>query len=528
MRTTPLHVAVIEEQVEVVADLINQGFDINAQDKNLISPLHFAVETRNLKILKLLLDAGANVHARIADNKKTKDSNTPLHKAIKSNNVQILKLFLNAIGVNSVDDYKFTPLHLAARWGNSNTLKFLLDAKADVNAKNVKGYTPIYMAIKSENVNVLKLLLEAGAEVNVSNIDWCTPLHKAMKTNKSDIIKLLIDSGTCIDAESYKKGYNPLHYAIISNCDIKILQMIIDAGAVVNTKAMDGNTPLHLAVKQSDNSGCANYVKFLINCGADVNLKNYDQCSPLHLAAENKATNAMEELIRAGGSMNDLNENKETPSMIIFKMSALLQLKELRFLIEFTDLNIKAKNNLNIVEIINSKYWSYVKDPESTSSKTHFVELKKLIVEHIAKLKILKLHVDTALIKIIFNVKKYESHFTKCTEELENLKKTKLNKCWVTFFDLLVNDEYQIVKFAGNRDLVEDFKNNSEKFPIYRPWMQAKMENAIKGRQFFDVAAQMMSYRFIPIFNPDHLILRGILDCLTKEDWKRLNFVRIK
>lgn len=113
----------------------------------------------------------------------------------------------------------------------------------------------------------------------------------------------------------------------------------------------------------------------------------------------------------------------------------------------------------------------------------------------------------------------YSNYFSKCVDELDVAKNTKLEYCWVTFYNLLVDDRKSLKNYAGNADLIEAFENSdySKKFPIYEAEMGRKMRKGRKRRKLFDESSVLLS-DCLPITNPSHLIVRDILDCLgTKE-----------
>lgn len=80
----------------------------------------------------------------------------------------------------------------------------------------------------------------------------------------------------------------------------------------------------------------------------------------------------------------------------------------------------------------------------------------------------------------------------------------------------MVGSKRSLKNFAGNQDLIEDFKNNdcSKMFPIYSASMPKNIEKGIKRREVFDKSSVLLSIN-LPIFNPNHLIIRDVLDCIT-------------
>ena len=98
-------------------------------------------------------------------------------------------------------------------------------------------------------------------------------------------------------------------------------------------------------------------------------------------------------------------------------------------------------------------------------------------------------------------------------------KNTNLPDSWVTFFNFLVDSKKKLKNYAGNEELIQEFKNTDclEIFPIYGPSMLKNMKKGIEMRELYDKSCVLLT-DCLPIFNPTHLIIRGALDCLSKKD----------
>ena len=130
--------AVMHHDIELVKKLINNGVDLNIKDNDGYTPLMrsmFVIEDSE-KIIKLLIDAGANVNITDDNN-----GNTALILWIKS-------------------DWKNT---------STNKIKLLINAGADVNIKNNYGNTALILASSRNQIENVKLLIEAGADWNLKN-----------------------------------------------------------------------------------------------------------------------------------------------------------------------------------------------------------------------------------------------------------------------------------------------------------------------------------------------------------------------
>ena len=147
-----LHDAASKNAYEAAKVLLEQGADINAQDKHGWTPLHHAAWNNAAATAEVLLKQGADIHAT------------------------------NKNG--------WTPLHWGALNNAADTAEVLLKNGADVNAKNKDGDTPLHHAARNSNYITAEVLLKNGADVNAKNKDGDTPLHWAEKENMKHLLRL--------------------------------------------------------------------------------------------------------------------------------------------------------------------------------------------------------------------------------------------------------------------------------------------------------------------------------------------------
>ncbi len=188
--------------------LLEHGANPNlASKRGRTALLVAAMSDRSAPIVRLLLSKGADIQAK--DFLKT----AALKAATFGNDTETVRLLLDAgLDPNAADLPGLTPLMMAAGWnGNLETVKLLLAKGANVNAvsRPVMGLptriapskfgnlTALIMAAPFGPPELIKTLLDAGANVNAKDVRGMTPLMLAVATDHQDagVIRLLLDRG---------------------------------------------------------------------------------------------------------------------------------------------------------------------------------------------------------------------------------------------------------------------------------------------------------------------------------------------
>uniref|UniRef100_A0A670IRX5 Ankyrin 3 n=1 Tax=Podarcis muralis TaxID=64176 RepID=A0A670IRX5_PODMU len=275
---TALHIASLAGQTEVVKVLVTSGANVNAQSQNGFTPLYMAAQENHLEVVKFLLDNGAS------QSLATEDGFTPLAVALQQGHDQVVSLLLENDTKGKV---RLPALHIAARKDDTKAAALLLqnDHNADVESKMMvnrtteSGFTPLHIAAHYGNINVATLLLNRGAAVDFTARNDITPLHVASKRGNTNMVKLLLDRGAKIDAKT-RDGLTPLHCGARSGHE-QVVRMLLDRGAPILSKTKNGLSPLHMAT-QGDHLNC---VQLLIEHNVPVDDVTNDYLTALHVAA---------------------------------------------------------------------------------------------------------------------------------------------------------------------------------------------------------------------------------------------------
>ncbi|XP_036002058.1 ankyrin-2b isoform X32 [Fundulus heteroclitus] len=351
---TALHISSLAGQAEVVKILTKRGADINSQSQNGFTPLYMAAQENHLDVVRYLLENGGN--QSIA----TEDGFTPLAIALQQGHNQVVSILLENDTKGKV---RLPALHIAARKDDTKSAALLLqnDHNADVQSKQCpvhgvchclqmmvnrttengkSGFTPLHIAAHYGNVNVATLLLNRGAAVDFTARNGITPLHVASKRGNTNMVRLLLDRGSQIDAKT-RDGLTPLHCAARSGHETAV-ELLLERGAPLLARTKNGLSPLHMAA-QGDHVECVKHLlqhkapvddvtldyltalhvaahcghyrvtKLLLDKRANPNARALNGFTPLHIACKKNRVKVMELLVKYGASIQAITESGLTP-----------------------------------------------------------------------------------------------------------------------------------------------------------------------------------------------------------------------
>ncbi|XP_073668372.1 ankyrin-3 isoform X13 [Paramisgurnus dabryanus] len=336
---TALHIASLAGQTEVVRELVTNGANVNAQSQNGFTPLYMAAQENHLDVVRFLLEN--NSSQSIA----TEDGFTPLAVALQQGHDQVVSLLLendtkgkvrlpalhiaarkddtksaalllqndhnadveSKMMVNRTTESGFTPLHIAAHYGNINVATLLLNRGAAVDFMARNDITPLHVAAKRGNGNMLKLLLDRGANIEAKTKDGLTPLHCGARSGHEQVVEMLLDRGAPILSKT-KNGLSPLHMATQGD-HLNCVQLLLQHNAPVDDVTNDYLTPLHVAAH------CGHYkvAKVIVDKKANPNAKALNGFTPLHIACKKNRAKVMELLLKHGASLQAVTESGLTP-----------------------------------------------------------------------------------------------------------------------------------------------------------------------------------------------------------------------
>ncbi|OQE15475.1 hypothetical protein PENSTE_c028G00702 [Penicillium steckii] len=262
--------------------LIDAGADVHFRAPDGSTALHMACK-RNGTLVKALLEAGADPAA------ETDFGSTILHTdGVTDKDVLPLILGRELLDMNKARPQDGqTPLHCRFTNYTSRPLT-LLEYKPDVNAVDSEGNTVLHLATQKLSLSeTIDILIAAGADPNVQNHNGDTPLHltDCLGINKDMVSKLLL-AGADIEARNFE-GRTPMYAHIArreytSEGGSPVVQRLIESGARLDTRDFQGRTLLHQCVREKMR------LDYLISLGLDPKLTDYQNNSLLFETLENR------------------------------------------------------------------------------------------------------------------------------------------------------------------------------------------------------------------------------------------------
>ena len=252
---TPLHWAVEGNHKEMVALLLKHKADPNARIEDNYgeagpgyTPLLIATARVFPDIVDVLLDSAS------ADPNLGNDNRSPILNAMNNEDpaarLQMLKSLLqHGAAIETRDREGYTPLWLAAFRGDKDAMALTTAQKADPNAKDSHGRSALHIlgetAQRRDVKPLMQLLLDAGADINARDPDGSTPLYLAVKGDYREVAQFLLAHKADPNTKD-KDGDTPLHLAVWRN-QKAMVELLLANKADPNERNDQGKTPLDWA-----------------------------------------------------------------------------------------------------------------------------------------------------------------------------------------------------------------------------------------------------------------------------------------
>jgi len=332
--TTALHWAVRRGDLEVAELLIRAGANVSAANRIGVTPLQLAALDGNAAMIEKLIKAGADPNAPL-----TREGDTALMMASRNGKPDAIKALLdNGAAINARETWGgTTALMWAVSEGHLAAAKMLVERGADVNARshyvpavNGRGFegrlpvsgdnqrvqeyatgwlTPLMFAARQGDLEIARLLVDSGADLNAVGGDGKNALALAIFNGNYAVASFLIDKGAdvnqadaqrftplfwAVDRRNMEKGSNGFAW-LTTEDPLPLIRKLLEAGA--NPNAVVNNTPrsrnrggsprivFASALMRAAFAGDLELSKLLLAHGADPHAVSSDGESMLQAAA---------------------------------------------------------------------------------------------------------------------------------------------------------------------------------------------------------------------------------------------------
>jgi ankyrin repeat protein len=332
--STALHWAVERDDLEMADLLIRAGARVSAKTREGVMPLQLAAVNGSARMIDRLLKAGADPNAPLSV-----AGDTALMMAARTGRTDAIRVLAEAgANANAQETWGgTTALMWAVSEGHADAAKLLIAAGADANARshyvaaaNGRGFegrtpvanrtdpkveefasgwlTPLTLAAREGDVEMARILVNAGADVNAVAGDGKTALALAVFNGNYEAASFLVDSKADVNKADAQR-FTPLFWAVdrrnmetapnfpwmVTVDPLPLIRQLLDAGA--NPNALVNNTPrarmregsprivFATALMRAAFAGDLELVKLLLDRGADPKITSRDSETMLSAAA---------------------------------------------------------------------------------------------------------------------------------------------------------------------------------------------------------------------------------------------------
>lgn len=328
--TTPLQIAVQNENEAVVNLLLKHGAKVDAKDKNGKTALCLAVEKGNIRIITCLLNYKP----------KTEDENikSALRLAILGGQADVAKLLSNYGFTMRAEDVDFELFQASVIRGYTKVVKDILERDANIDRdmiifhgaitrrlKNALGRTPLHYAYENRDLKMCKLLLSKGVKIDSKIYYDQSLLHIAVTNSDKEFVEFALEHGANVN-ETCKDNNTLLHIACTKGHG-QIVKSLLNRNADVYIKDKEGFTPLHRCLKKDNEE----IVILLLQKGSDVNAATNSGSTPMHLAVQYCGEKIVVRLVKQGADTRAKDQNNKTALHIAVSSGNILAVRVLLY-----------------------------------------------------------------------------------------------------------------------------------------------------------------------------------------------------
>ncbi|XP_051994235.1 caskin-1-like isoform X2 [Xyrauchen texanus] len=234
-----LHHAALNGNVELITLLLESQAVVDIKDLKGMRPLHYAAWQGKCEPMKMLLKSGSSV------NSQSDEGKIPLHLSSQHGHYEGSEMLLQHQSNPCLRDNAWkTPLDLACEFGRVTVVQLLLSsnmcsAMLEPKPSDPNGISPLHLAAKNGHIEIIKFLIQAGIDINRQTKSG-TALHEAALCGKTEAVRLLLDSGISAGVRNTfcQTALDIVNQFTTTQASKEIKQMLRDASAAMQVRAL--------------------------------------------------------------------------------------------------------------------------------------------------------------------------------------------------------------------------------------------------------------------------------------------------
>lgn len=334
-KLTLLYFAIMEDELKICEYLIKDGAILKVPQADFLQPVEFAFENKKFRIAHLLESHGGDLHSKDVQEKDPhlfkilKDNGvnvksvnvSPLLTAIELGNLKLLNMLINA-GANvhqgNYKQVKVVPLIFAVQNLKPEIVNLLLEKGAKVDAVSRATGNTALLEVANNHIllpeerekgvkanQIVNTLLNYNANISVIGNIGVTALEVAIMVDNYDIVTLLLKSG------ARTKNLKGVLLPAVKNGDKNAINVCFEFGEDFNCTDMGGKFPYHYALRNQSPEALNVFWKY--GCPFDQPLNYYypgtfDIFTMVKMSNRNKAHLKNQQCFIEGISKNDVNQ----------------------------------------------------------------------------------------------------------------------------------------------------------------------------------------------------------------------------
>jgi ankyrin repeat protein len=262
---TPLMLAVGSKNIECVKSLVSAGASLNAKDPQEKTLVHYCAMSPSLEMMQYLVDE-KSLDVNAAD----KDGITPLHIASQKGQLDVVKFLLSKKAWHTTAQYLvweksiYGATKAGEKWGSFG----IIGMPGHFLSNNMsKGWNPIHLAARNGHQDVIELLIASGESPTSETSDLLTPLHLASISGDTASMRIV--------SQESPARLQPNDKVTVSNLTAfpgkygGAIRYSLTAGCRISAPDMNGWTPIHWAYFYERKDA----IQWLKGAGADLSKK---------------------------------------------------------------------------------------------------------------------------------------------------------------------------------------------------------------------------------------------------------------